>query len=160
MAHDQYLVVAGEVHRRIALSDPGVDDFRNELLWSPERPTIIEATVELLNDRGDVLDHVESYTALRSFAVSGDRFLLNGRPYPLKLVLDQGYWDRDRDDPARRYDVAHRRLAGKGHGLQRRTQAPEDRGTALSVLGGSPGPFGLGRDAERLPLHQALRVAR
>jgi len=93
LAHDQYLVVAGEVNRRIALSDPGVDDFRNELLWSPERPTLIEAEVELLNAAGDVLDRVESYTALRSFAVSGDRFLLNGRPYPLRLVLDQGYWD-------------------------------------------------------------------
>jgi len=93
LAHDQYLVVAGEVHRRIALSDPGVDDFRNELLWSPERPTLIEAEVELLSAAGDVLDRVHSYTALRSFAVSGDRFLLNGRPYPLKLVLDQGYWD-------------------------------------------------------------------
>ena len=32
---DRYSVVAGEVHRRIALSDPGIDDFRNELLWSP-----------------------------------------------------------------------------------------------------------------------------
>ena len=34
-ADDTYPVVAGEVHRRIALSDPGIDDFRNELLWSP-----------------------------------------------------------------------------------------------------------------------------
>ena len=52
LAHDQYLVVAGEVHRRIALSDPGVDDFRNELLWSPERPTLIEAEVQLLSEAG------------------------------------------------------------------------------------------------------------
>src|ERR1700748_2594243 len=94
LADDRYAVVAGEVHRRIALSDPGVDDFRNELLWSPERPTIIEAEVELLNSAGERLDRVESYTALRSFSVSGDRFLLNGRPYPLRLVLDQGYWHR------------------------------------------------------------------
>lgn len=109
LAHDQYLVVGSEVHRRIALSDPGVDDFRNELLWSPERPTIIEAEVELVNASGAVLDRVESYTALRSFAVSGDRFLLNGRPYPLKLVLDQGYWDKTGmtppDDAAVRTDV-------------------------------------------------------
>ncbi|HKO49826.1 MAG TPA: glycoside hydrolase family 2 TIM barrel-domain containing protein [Polyangiaceae bacterium] len=109
LAHDRYLVVAGEVHRRIALSDPGVDDFRNELLWSPERPTLLEAEVELLNAAGEVLDRVESYTALRSFAVSGDRFLLNGRPYPLKLVLDQGYWDRTGmtppDDAALRTDI-------------------------------------------------------
>ena len=24
--------------------------------------------------------------------MQGDRFLLNGRPYPLVMVLDQGYW--------------------------------------------------------------------
>src|SRR5207248_2776796 len=30
LADDVYHVVAGEVHRRIALSDPGIDDYRNE----------------------------------------------------------------------------------------------------------------------------------
>jgi len=117
LASDRYLVVAGEVHRRIALSDPGVDDFRNELLWSPERPTLIEAELELLDANGTVLDRVLSYTALRSFAVSGDRFLLNGRPYPLKLVLDQGYWEHSGltppDDAALRKDI----LLTKGMGF-------------------------------------------
>ncbi|MFZ5893902.1 MAG: glycoside hydrolase family 2 protein [Myxococcota bacterium] len=93
LAHDQYTVVAGEVHRRIALSDPGIDDFRNELLWSPDRPRLIEADVELRDASGAVIDSVSSYTALRSFTVHADRFLLNGRPYPLRLVLDQGYWE-------------------------------------------------------------------
>lgn len=93
LAHDTYTVVAGEVHRRIALSDPGIDDFRNELLWSPERPKLIEAEVELLDSTGQRIDRVTSYTALRSFSVQGDRFLLNGRPYPLRLILDQGYWE-------------------------------------------------------------------
>ncbi|HEY8272374.1 MAG TPA: glycoside hydrolase family 2 TIM barrel-domain containing protein, partial [Pseudobdellovibrionaceae bacterium] len=37
-------------------------------------------------------DHVKSYTALRSVAMSRDRFLLNGCPYYMRLVLDQGYW--------------------------------------------------------------------
>jgi beta-galactosidase/beta-glucuronidase len=92
LAHDQYTVVAGEVHRRIALSDPGIDDFRNELLWSPERPRLIEADIELRDASGTLLDRVSSYTALRNFSVHADRFLLNGRPYPLRLVLDQGYW--------------------------------------------------------------------
>ena len=35
-------LAAGEIHRRIALSDPGIDDFRNDLLWSPDKPTIID----------------------------------------------------------------------------------------------------------------------
>jgi beta-galactosidase/beta-glucuronidase len=92
LASDSYEVIAGEVHRRIALSDPGIDDFRNDLLWSPSSPTLIDAKVELVDDGGTVLDSLNSYTALRSVSVQGDRFLLNSRPLHLRLVLDQGYW--------------------------------------------------------------------
>ncbi|MFL6258378.1 MAG: glycoside hydrolase family 2 protein [Thermoanaerobaculia bacterium] len=92
LADDTYKVVAGEVHRRIALSDPGIDDFRNELLWSPEKPTLIEAHLHLWAGREEQLDTVKSYTALRSIAVQGNRLVLNGRPYYLRMVLDQGYW--------------------------------------------------------------------
>ncbi len=92
LANDSYSVVAGEVHRRIALSDPGIDDYRNTLLWSPSSPTLIEAELALRDENGDLLDSVQSYTALRAVGTQGDRFLLNGRPLPLHLVLDQGYW--------------------------------------------------------------------
>lgn len=92
LAHDVYAVVSGEVHRRIALSDPGIDDFRNELLWSPTSPTLIDAEVRLLDASGTVIDDVASYTALRDVCVQGDRFLLNGRPFHLRMALDQGYW--------------------------------------------------------------------
>jgi beta-galactosidase/beta-glucuronidase len=92
LADDTYGVVAGEVHRRVALSDPGIDDYRNVLLWSPERPTIIYAEIKLLDERGELLDEARSYTALRSIGVQGDKFVLNGRPYQLRMVLDQGYW--------------------------------------------------------------------
>lgn len=92
LADDTYTVVANEVHRRIALSDPGIDDYRNELLWSPATPTLIRADVALLTPDGTVIDEIQSYTALRSLGVQGDRFVLNGRPYPLIMVLDQGYW--------------------------------------------------------------------
>ncbi len=92
LANDTYAVISGEVHRRIALSDPGIDDYRNELLWSPGSPTLLDAEVMLRDREGRVLDAVQSYTALRSVALQADRFLLNGRPLPLRLVLDQGYW--------------------------------------------------------------------
>jgi len=92
IADDTFTVISGEVHRRIALSDPGIDDYRNELLWCPETPTLISANIELWGDRGELIDAVTSYTALRSVAVQRDRFLLNGRPYSMRLVLDQGYW--------------------------------------------------------------------
>jgi hypothetical protein len=39
LVNDTYEVINGEIHRRIALSDPGIDDYRNALLWSPEKPT-------------------------------------------------------------------------------------------------------------------------
>jgi beta-galactosidase/beta-glucuronidase len=92
LANDVYSVVAGEVHRQIALSDPGVDDSRNELLWSPSSPTLIDAKIELRDQNDKIIDSVHSYAALRAISVQGDRFILNGRPLPLRLVLDQGYW--------------------------------------------------------------------
>ena len=91
LASDHYLLVAQEANRKILLSDPGIDDSRNDLLWSPERPTLLDAELRLYCD-GQLLDSVHSYTAMRSVAISRDRFMLNGRPYPLRLVLDQGYW--------------------------------------------------------------------
>jgi beta-galactosidase/beta-glucuronidase len=109
LADDMYLVGAGEVHRRVALSDPGIDDYRNELLWSPSAPKLIEATLRLFDQAGAVVDEVSSYTALRDFSIQGDRFVLNGRPYPLRMVLDQGYWPESGltapDDEALRRDV-------------------------------------------------------
>lgn len=108
LAYDLYKVIGNEAHRKIGLSDPGIDDSRNELLWSPERPTLLDARITLRRD-GQVLDEVTSYTAMRSVAISRDRFMLNGRPYHLRLVLDQGYWDDTLmtapDDDALKRDV-------------------------------------------------------
>jgi beta-galactosidase/beta-glucuronidase len=91
LARDRYQVIDHEADRFVVLADPGIDDFRNELLWSPERPTLLDATVRLL--AGDeAIDEFTSYTALRSISILRDRFMLNGRPYLLRMVLDQGYW--------------------------------------------------------------------
>ena len=109
LAGDTYTVIAGEAHRRIALSDPGIDDSRNELLWSPHAPNLIDVQLDLWGERGELLDHARSYTALRAPAVQGDRFVLNNRPYVLRLVLDQGYWPDSGltapDDAALKKDV-------------------------------------------------------
>jgi beta-galactosidase/beta-glucuronidase len=91
LADDVYSLVGTELHRRIGLSDPGIDDYRNELLWSPETPTLISAEIKLLC-KGKPIDEVRSYTALRSIGVQREKILLNGRPYNMRLVLDQGYW--------------------------------------------------------------------
>jgi beta-galactosidase/beta-glucuronidase len=116
LADDTYAVVANEVHRRIALSDPGIDDYRNELLWSPATPTLIQAELELTSDDKVLLDSARSYTALRSIGAQGDKFVLNGRPYQLRMVLDQGYWADTGitapDDDAYRRDVELQKAMG------------------------------------------------
>jgi hypothetical protein len=92
LAEDIYSVQVGEVHRQVALSDPGIDDVRNELLWSPSSPTLIDVELELRDQQGQTLDKVRSYTALRTVRTEGNRFILNGRPLTLRMILDQGYW--------------------------------------------------------------------
>jgi beta-galactosidase/beta-glucuronidase len=108
LAKDRYQVIDREVDRRIILSDPGIDDYRNELLWSPEHPRLLDARI-VLRSGGEILDEITSYTALRSVTVLRDRFMLNGRPYLLRMVLDQGYWPDTLlaapDDAALRKDV-------------------------------------------------------
>src|SRR6185295_4356116 len=68
------------------------------------------ASLELWGTRGDLLDAVSSYTALRSISTQRDRIVLNNRPYRQRLVLDQGYWPESGltapDDDALRKDVA------------------------------------------------------
>ena len=102
-------MIAGEVHRRIALSDPGIDDYRNELLWSPPTPTLIEAQVQLETDPANCWTRSTATRRCAQIGVQGDRFVLNGRPYQLRMVLDQGYWPESGltapDDDALRRDV-------------------------------------------------------
>jgi beta-galactosidase/beta-glucuronidase len=109
LVSDRYQVFSHEVNRRIAFPDPGVDDARNELLWSPQSPTLLDANIDLLDGSDRILDRVSSYTALRSVSVQGDRILLNGRPYEVRMVLDQGYWPESGmtapDEAALRRDV-------------------------------------------------------
>ena len=76
-----------------------------------------------------MIDRVGSYTALRSVSVDRERFMLNGRPYPLRLVLDQGYWPDTLmtapSDAALRHDVGLAKAMGF-NGV-RKQQKIEDR---------------------------------
>ncbi|POH58697.1 glycoside hydrolase family 2 [Cryobacterium zongtaii] len=62
-----------------------------ELLWSPETPRLLDATVTLTT-AGTTQDEVWSYLGLRSAGIGSGRFLLNDRPYFVRSVLQQGYW--------------------------------------------------------------------
>jgi len=92
LADDTYAVNRREVQRRIVVPEDDMSLGDSELLWSPEQPNLLDATITLLDEHADVLDEVASYTALRSVSAARDRLLLNGRPYVLRLVLAQNFW--------------------------------------------------------------------
>jgi beta-galactosidase/beta-glucuronidase len=91
LAEDDIKVERSEVRREIALEPGEVTMNREEILWSPMYPNLIDAELSLRE--GDrVHDRVLSYAGLRSAAFNRGYFLLNGRPYYLRLALEQGYW--------------------------------------------------------------------
>lgn len=65
---------------------------RGGLLWSPESPTLLDAEIVLEPTATGDTDTVHSYVGLRSCGFRDGLFLLNGRPYYLRMVLEQGYW--------------------------------------------------------------------
>lgn len=91
LAHDTYDVERSELRREIALEPGGIAMSRDKLLWSPGNPNLIDAELTL-RDGDQVIDTAQSYAGLRSAGFANGRFLLNGRPYYLRLVLEQGYW--------------------------------------------------------------------
>ena len=91
VTHCTLSLSGAEADVRLHLPDPGIYDARNAYLWTPEKPVLFDVRASL--KRGEeIVDEVISYTALRSVEARPDAFLLNGRPYFLRLVLDQGYW--------------------------------------------------------------------
>ncbi len=69
----------------IAALRHGMD--RNRLIWSPGNPALIDAELTL-----DGRDRLQSYLGLRTVGTDHGRFLLNGQPKFLRLVLGQNYW--------------------------------------------------------------------
>lgn len=81
-------LLRGEVELPILRN--GVD--RARALWSPESPTLIDATVTVLGRSREPLDVVRSYLGIREVSARDGKFLLNGRPYFLRFALEQGIW--------------------------------------------------------------------
>lgn len=61
------------------------------LLWSPENPRLLDATIEVAAADGTV-DEVTTYIGLRSVGWASGHFMLNDRPCYVRAVLAQGYW--------------------------------------------------------------------
>lgn len=74
--------------------------------WSPADPHLYDLVFEIVEE-DRVVDRVTSYAGLRSIAIDGNRFRLNGEPLFLRLVLDQGMfpdgiWTAPSDEALRR----------------------------------------------------------
>ena len=103
---------AGEISAELHVDDPQ--------LWSPESPHLYAVEATLWQD-GVVVDFVRSYCAFRTVEVKPDeagvpRVHLNGAPYFVRGVLDQGYWPDGLltapSDDALVYDVEAMKSAG------------------------------------------------
>ena len=65
--------------------------FDSRLWWTPEHPVLFDLEAVLRVD-GQPRDRVLSYFGMREVSCENGKFCLNHRPYPQRLVLDQGYW--------------------------------------------------------------------
>lgn len=73
------------------LDHEGTDAQPEDLWWTPDSPTLIDVKAKLCV--GEVtVDVVASYFGLRTVSTDESNILLNGRPWFLRLVLEQGYW--------------------------------------------------------------------
>ena len=121
-------VLQPEVQLSLLVGDGGIDD-RTGLVWWPRRPQLLDADVALVDGRGEVIDEVRSYTALRSVAVADGTIAINGRPTFLRFVLDQGYWPGTGLTPpgveALRHDLELTRMFGfNGARKHQKTEDP------------------------------------
>ena len=95
LAEGTVRVLDQDVRLRVDVAGQANGQQYEELLWSPERPTLVDGAVVLHDGDapgGPVLDAVSSYLGVRSVAAVDGHFWLNDRPYRLRSVLEQGYW--------------------------------------------------------------------
>ncbi len=97
LGHDGVLLAAASVAvtgrtASVTLHLPG-DSWtlmHDELVWTPDHPTLIDAAVVTHGPGCD--DAVASYLGLRDVEITGGMLSLTGRPFYLRSVLEQGYW--------------------------------------------------------------------
>ncbi|MFV0342664.1 MAG: glycoside hydrolase family 2 protein [Anaerocolumna sp.] len=95
--------------------------------WTPETPNLYDVTFRLYHE-GKSLDTVETYFGMRKVSVDEGRFLLNNRPYFLKMILDQGYWQESGLTPPNIESLCHDIEMTKEYGFNgsRKHQKIED----------------------------------
>jgi hypothetical protein len=66
-------------------------------LWTPERPHLYDAAIELRTESGTLIDSIQTYFGLRTIGRAKlseeafERILLNGKPVFLRAALDQSF---------------------------------------------------------------------
>jgi beta-galactosidase/beta-glucuronidase len=128
LAQDAYVIERRELVREIVLEGSAVTMRRKHVLWSPSHPNLLDAMLTL-EDNGEVIDTVHSYAGLRSVGVENGRFLLNGLPYYLRLVLAQNYWPESHlappsDDAIRQEVEAIKALGFNGVRIHQKAEDP------------------------------------
>ncbi|MGY0021740.1 glycoside hydrolase family 2 protein [Streptomyces sp. YJ-C3] len=96
LAEQRLLTDLQETAFDIAVPALGHGQDLDDLLWSPEHPHLVDATV-LVSESADgaddtAVDRVASYLGLRDIGWDDGVFLLNHKPYFLRFALQQGYW--------------------------------------------------------------------
>ncbi|MDQ4045715.1 MAG: glycoside hydrolase family 2, partial [Chloroflexota bacterium] len=91
LADDTSTLALQDIRREFTLDSADMTMSRERVLWSPQYPNLVDAELELLDD-SETIDAVRSYAGLRSCGIADGRFLLNGRPTYLRMVLAQNYW--------------------------------------------------------------------
>lgn len=100
VVHDDIALTGPSVQRRFSLvppvghMGPDVADWQGVAVWTPENPALYDLHIEVHRANDDSLDPdaVTGYFGMRKVETRDGRVLLNGRPYYLRLVLDQGYF--------------------------------------------------------------------
>ncbi len=91
LADDVWSASGQVIQRDVPLDSARIQHEWRRYLWSPEHPNLVAAEIRVLAG-DDVADVVRSTCGLRSIAAEGRQVALNGRGYPLRLVLAQNYW--------------------------------------------------------------------
>ena len=60
-------------------------------VWTPAEPDLYDIDFAVTH-KGEIVDTVGSYFAMREIRIDGPNILLNGHPLYQRLILDQGYW--------------------------------------------------------------------
>ncbi len=66
-------------------------DFR-VFYWTPETPNLYQIQLSLVDEKGQIVDEVQSYFGMRKFATRDGFVTLNNKKYFHKMILDQGYF--------------------------------------------------------------------